>query len=104
MIRRTITTLGIAALLVFQSLLPALAYGSDSGTVVCGSNDIAVTHRTYDYTVIQVPSGTTIDTRDYDDYTTSTTTTLIAGTKTWRVLSWEGGVDASATYAFCWGN
>ena len=104
MIRGTITTLGIAALLVFQSVVPALAYGSDSGTVYCGTNDVAVRHRTYDYTVIQVPSGTTIDTRNYASYTTSTTTTLTSATKTWRVLSWEGGVDAAATYGFCWGN
>ncbi len=79
MIRRTITLLTITGLLTFQWALPALAYGQDYGTAYCGSNNIAVRHRTYGQTFIQVPNGTTVDTRNYPTFKVSTTTTLQSG-------------------------
>ena len=93
----------VALMAIALTASPALAYGSDSGTAVCGSNYIAVRSKTIKDWYVQMPSGSTIDSGYTATWSSRNTVTLQSGTKTWRVLSFEGDVDAPGTYAYCWG-
>jgi hypothetical protein len=103
MAKKLTIVLGVLAMVVLMTALPALAWGSDSGTVSCGNNNIAVHSRTIQDWYHQVPSGSTVASGYTSYWDARTTATLQSGTGSWRVLSVEGSVDTGSTYAYCWG-
>lgn len=100
--RRSLALLTVACLFVALTPGSALAYGSDSGTVDCGDNNIYVRAYSYLDTTVQVPSGTTRSYYYNTNWAWKTTWTYQTDEKTWRVLSFDGDVSSS-TYASCWG-
>jgi hypothetical protein len=103
MARKLTIVLGVLAMVMLMTALPALAYGYDSGTVSC-ANKIAVHSRTTWDAYVQVPSGSTV--HRWDDASTPvehTWASQVYGPNTWRVLSTQGTVYAADTYAYCWG-
>jgi len=95
--------LGVLAMVVLMTALPALAYGSDSGSINCGSNYIAVQSRTTMRAYVQVPNGTTVKTWVDGASPTDHTWATTISNPSWRVLSLEGDVYAAETYAYCYG-
>lgn len=101
--RRSLAVLTVACLFVALTPGSALAYGSDSGIAVCGDSNIYVRAYSYLDTTVQVPTGTFQRYYYNNDWDWGTTWTYQSGTKTWRVVSFDGDVSSS-TYASCWGN
>jgi len=99
--RRTLTLI-TAILLTLTLTIPAWGYGSDSGRIDCGSNNIAVHSSTRLDTYIQVPSGTTVAYKWFPDWTHYTKATS-KQRPSWRVLSLDGQVNVAGTYAYCYG-
>lgn len=104
MIKRTITTLAIAAMLALQLALPAWAYGVDSGSISCGPNYVAVRSYTTEGTYHQVPNGTTVRYEDVGPSWTYLTTATYKTGPSWRALSLDGQLNQASTYAYCWGS
>ncbi len=102
-------TLCTALAMTLILALPAQAawVTQESGTIACGTNNIAVRVRHSAHgSAVDVPVGTL---RDYNwtgqGTATWTETTLVSGTKTWKAWGYSGGlIDTVGTYAFCWGN
>ncbi len=97
----------MAVALTLGSPAQAAWVSQETGTIACGSNNIAVRIRhTAHLGSVYVPGGTLQDTNWIDQGTvTWTETTLESGTKTWKAAGSYGAlVDTVGTYAYCWGN
>ena len=107
--RMKLTTLAVALAATLTLALPAEAawVTQESGTIACGTNNIAVRIRHSAHLgSVYVPTATFRDSNWIDQgIVTWTETTLQSGTRSWKATGSYGAlVDTVGTYAFCWGN